>query len=271
MARTVTKPVQALAAGLERLGQRDFSARLPIGSHDELGALAADFNRIAAELERTTVSKGELEHLAGQLLTAQEDERRRIARELHDSVTQQLAGLAIEAGQLARLPEQEWTRRQEGLARIKEQAGRLSGEVHRLSRHLHPALLEDLGLIAALEQECRAFFERGGPPVEFEAVGEFVTLRKEAQLVLYRIAQEALRNVEKYGAAENVTLRLERGAEGSVVLTVRDDGRGFDPAAPEWRRGLGLTSMEERVRPLGGRVSVVSRPGAGTEVTVWLS
>jgi len=269
LARSVTEPIQALAGGLERLGNRDFTTSLAQKSRDEIGQLAASFNRIATELARTTVSKEELEHLAGQLLTAQEDERRRIARELHDGVTQQLASLAIEAGQLARLPEDDSARQREGLARIREQAGRLSDDVHRLSRNLHPALLDDLGLVAAIEQECRGFFERGGPPVDFEQKGDLGDLRKEVQVALYRIAQEALRNIEKHGAAQNVSLTLERA--GRVHLRVADDGRGFDAQSPEWRRGLGLTSMEERVRPLGGHVEVHSRPGQGTEVNVWVN
>jgi signal transduction histidine kinase len=269
LAGTLTRPIQALADGAERLGQRDFSTRLPVESRDEIGQLAASFNRMADELARTTVSKEELELLAGQLLTAQEDERGRIARELHDGVTQELASLAIEAGQLAHLPESESARRSQGLARIKAQAGRLSGDVHRLSRNLHPALLDDLGLVAAIEQECRGFFDRGGPPVELECQGDFADLRKEAQIVLYRITQEALRNIEKHGGAENVSLRLER--TDRVHLRILDDGRGFDTASPESRRGLGLTSMQERVRPLLGHVEVRSSPGAGTEINVWVS
>lgn len=268
LARTVTRPIQALAAGLDRLGHRDFSAQVALEGRDEIGQLAASFNRIAAVLARTTVSKEELENLAGQLLTAQEDERRRIARELHDGVTQQLAGLAIEAGQLVRLPEHDSKRLSEGLARIREQAGRLSDDVHRLSRNLHPALLDDLGLVAAIEQECRSFFERGGPPVDFEQRGNLVDLPKAVQIALYRIAQEALHNIEKHGSAHNVGLLLE--GNGRVHLRVTDDGRGFDVQSPEWRRGLGLTSMEERVRPLGGQVEVKSQPGHGTEVDVWI-
>jgi len=268
LARSVTRPLQALAEGTQRLGRREFSTRLPVTSRDELGQLAASFNRMAEELAQTTVSKEELEHLAGQLLTAQEDERRRIARELHDDVTQRMAAVAIEAGQLEHLPESENERRRRGLQRIKEHMGRLSDEIHRLSRNLHPGVLDDLGLVVAVEQECRAFFERGGAPVEFEHTGDLEGLGRESQLVLYRIVQEALRNVEKHAAAESVTVKLER-SEG-VRLRVRDDGRGFDQTSPQWRRGLGLTSMEERVRPLGGWVLAHSAPGRGTEIEVWL-
>ncbi|MBZ2183409.1 MAG: HAMP domain-containing protein [Bryobacter sp.] len=269
LAGTLTRPIRALAAGLDRLGHRDFSTTLKMGGRDEIGQLGASFNRIARELARTTVSKEELERLAGQLITAQEDERRRIARELHDGVTQQLASLTIEASILGRLPLEDGVRRAEGLARIREQAARLTDDVHRLSRNLHPALLDDLGLAAAVEQECRGFFDRGGPPVDFECSGDFTGLRREVQIALYRIAQEGLRNIEKHGGAQNVSLRLEK--TDRIHLRIVDDGRGFEMNAPDWRRGLGLRSMEERVRLLGGKVEVKSQPGKGTEVDVWVS
>lgn len=268
LARLVTRPVLALAEGAQRLGQGDFSHRLPVERNDEIGHLAKSFNRMAQNLERTTVSKQELENLAGQLLTAQEDERRRIARELHDDVTQRMAAVAIEAGQLERLPASEVARLKLGLNRIKEHMGQLSSDIHRLSYNLHPAVLEDLGLIAAIEQESRAFFERGGPPVEFEHSGELTSLPHETQLVVYRLIQEALRNVEKHTQAETVRLKLEKN--DGVLLRVTDDGCGFDALSPTWRRGLGLTSMEERVRQLGGRLDVRSQPGRGTEIEAWL-
>jgi methyl-accepting chemotaxis protein len=269
LAGTLTRPIRALAAGLDRLGHRDFSTSLKLEGRDEIGQLGASFNRIAGELARTTVSKEELERLAGQLITAQEDERRRIARELHDGVSQQLASLTIEASILSRLPQDASGMRAEGLARIKEQSARLSDDVHRLSRNLHPALLDDLGLAAAVEQECRSFFDRGGPPVDFECSADFGGVRQEVQIALYRIAQEGLRNIEKHGGAQNVILRLEK--TDRIHLRIVDDGRGFDTSAPDWRRGLGLRSMEERVRLLGGQVEVKSQPGKGTEVDVWVN
>lgn len=268
LARSVSRPVRALADGAAHIGQGNFSHRLPVETKDEIGQLASSFNHMAETLARTTVSKEELAHLAGQLLTAQEDERRRIARELHDDLTQRMAAIAIEAGQLERLPESEVTRRRAGLTRIKQHMGQLSDDIHRISRRLHPAVLDDLGLIAAIEQECRAFFERGGPPVEFEPTGDLASVRPETQIAIYRLVQEALRNVEKHAQAENVHLRID-GHEG-VRLRIADDGRGFDAQSPTWRRGLGLTSMEERSRQLGGHFTARSKPGQGTEIEVWL-
>lgn len=265
MARSVTRPVLALAEGAERLGHRDFSTRLPVSSVDEIGQLAASFNRMAEKLEQTTVSKEELERLAGRLITAQEDERSRIARELHDDLTQRLAVVAIEAGRLEQSPEGQ----REGLARIKQQMAQLSDTVHGMSRSLHPAMLDDLGLTAAIEAECRAFFERGGAPVDVETDGHCDGLQKATQLALYRIVQEGLRNVQKHAEAERVQIQLQRTAD-EVHLSIRDNGRGFNRADPAWRAGLGLASMEERARWLGGRFAVESAPREGTRIDVWL-
>lgn len=263
LARSVTEPVLELARAARRMGQRDFSFRLPADRRDEIGQLADSFKRMAEELERTTVSKSELEALAGRLITAQEEERQRVARELHDDITQRLAALAIDAGTLAQSADPEKLRG--GLERVKLEMAQLSRDIHGLSRRLHPKLLDDLGLVAAIEAECRAVFDRGGPVMEFVAQGEWTDLPKPVALALFRIVQESLRNIEKHAGAEEGAIRLER--EGMWAhLTVQDAGRGFAERTP----GLGLASMEERARLLAGRFAVESKPGEGTRVEVWL-
>lgn len=269
LARSVTRPVTRLAEGAHQLGDRNFDFRLPVTSNDEIGKLAADFNRMAEALQQTTVSKDELRELAGRLITAQEDERRRVARELHDDLTQRLAAVAIETGNLARLPDTETGAWRDGLETIRRRMAQLSDEVHRLSRRLHPAMLDDLGLVAAIESECRGFFEAGGPPVDIETSGSFDGLAPDTQLALYRIVQESLRNIRRHAAAESVRIQLAR-ADSGISVEIRDDGRGFDRSSPDWHAGLGLASMEERVRLLGGRIQVSSAPGKGTVTEVWL-
>jgi signal transduction histidine kinase len=258
LARSVTKPILALAGAAGRIGRRDFEARIPVASNDEIGQLAASFNRMAEDLQRTTVSKEELEVLAGRLMSAQEDERTRIARELHDDLSQRLAAAAIELGRLQRVAPE--------LGRIKEHIAQLSEDVHGLSRRLHTSTLDDIGLVAAVEAECRSFFERGGPPVEFSAEGDFDALRRDVQLALYRIVQEALRNIQRHSGASDVNVQLRRTAD-SVELEIRDNGRGFDLGDRSWRRGVGLASMEERANLLGGHCTIESKPGAGTQIT----
>lgn len=257
LARSVTRPLQELAEAAARFGRRQFGDRLEATSRDELGDLARSFNSMADELERTTVSKEELQALAGQLITAQEDERRRIARELHDDLTQRMAVVAIEAGRL----------NDPAAARIRDHMAQLSREIHGLSRRLHPALLDDLGLVAAVENEGRALFERGGPLVELSAEGDGRDLPQPIELALFRIVQEGLRNVEKHAQASTVRIVLDRVA-GDAHLILEDDGRGFDRNAPGWHAGIGLASIQERARLLAGVVQINSRPDAGTRIEV---
>lgn len=266
LAGSVTRPLQALTEGTERLAGADFSTRLEPQSNDEFGQLAHAFNRMASELDRTTVSRAEYRELAGRLITAQEDERRRVGRELHDDLTQRLAAVAIQAGLLEQRSTDATAR--EAAARVKDSIARLSGDVHALSRRLHPSILDDLGLVAALEQECRAFFERGGPPVEFSSAGDWSSASAPVQLALYRIVQEALHNIHKHAGADHVAIRLEQLPTGEAALTVTDDGRGFDRAAADWRPGVGLASMQERARLLGGGCTVRSAPARGTTLEV---
>jgi PAS domain S-box-containing protein len=219
------------------------------------------------DAERTLRHKQqELETLAARLITAQEEERSRLARELHDDLTQRLAVVAIEAGSLQR-DFASGDERHERLQRIKKEMARLSEDVHRLSRSLHPSLLNDLGLAAAIEFECRAHFERGGAPVEFGSEGALDSIPKSAQLAVFRIVQEALRNVQKHSSADEVRIVLKR-MRSILELTIVDNGRGFDRDDPDWRPGVGLASMEERARLLGGSFRVESSPGSGTKIKV---
>jgi PAS domain S-box-containing protein len=223
------------------------------------------------EYRNTTIAlkqkQQELELLAGRLIKAQEEERTRVARELHDDLTQRLAAVAIEAGRLQNLTSSGPPAWREGLENIKQQMARLSTDVHGLSRRLHPSSLDDLGLVAALESECRSFFERGGPPVDLQVKDLPPALDKDVELALYRIAQEALRNVAKHAHAAQVWLTLE-GAGNEVIMTIRDDGTGFERSHPRHGPGLGLASMEERTRLLGGVFSLASAPGRGTSLQV---
>lgn len=266
---SVTRPVLALAAVARRLGRGERGSRMPVRGRDEIAQLAADFNRMSDDLARTSVSRDEFQALAGRLITAQEDERKRVARELHDDFTQRLAAAAIEAGVLERSAADAPQSVRAALAKLKQELALISDEVHSLSRRLHPAMLDDLGLAAAIEGECRAVFERGGPLVDLRIEGDFTSVSKDAQLALYRITQEALRNIHKHAGSADAELSLVRTAAG-VELTVRDHGQGFDRHHPGWHPGLGLASMEERARLLGGRLQVESRVGSGTTIRVWL-
>ncbi|MCW5966357.1 MAG: HAMP domain-containing protein [Bryobacterales bacterium] len=282
LAGFVTEPVLRLAEGARRLGQRDFGVHLPVTSYDELGELAEAFNRMATDLDRTTVSRdeldianhelrskrAELEVLAERLIQAQEVERARLARELHDDFTQRIAALAIRAGRLKNLEgEARMAALQVELEAIQKGLSRLGDDVHGLSRRLHPSILDELGLVAAIESECRGFFERGGPVVDFQHSGDFAGLPPDTQRSFYRIVQESLRNIFRHADATEVEIQL-RHHPGACSLSIRDNGRGFQRDDPDWKAGIGLVSMGERARLLGGTCDIASSPGEGTTITI---
>jgi PAS domain S-box-containing protein len=207
-----------------------------------------------------------LRKLAAKLLHAQEEERRRIAREMHDDWTQRLAVLGIDLAKLEKhlgAPETALPL----LRTIQEQLVGLSEDVHALSRQLHPSILDDLGLVEALRSECASFSRREGIAIVYRPEEMPTTLPKGVALCVYRVAQEALRNVAKHAAVNEARVSLI--ATGSELwLRVQDKGVGFDPAEVRTEPGLGLSSMEERVRLIGATLSVTSAPGQGTTVEV---
>jgi signal transduction histidine kinase len=205
--------------------------------------------------------------LAGRLLTAHEDERRRLARDLHDDVTQRLARLAIDAGRMERDTEGRYA---DGAARgVREELVRLSEDVHALSYRLHPSVLDDLGLAEGLKAECGRLSRQASIPVKIEVADVPPKLPRDPSLCLFRIAQEALRNVVRHAHARAVTVSLSPLGRG-LQLTVHDDGRGFDASRREREPSLGQVSMRERVRLVGGWLRIESVPGRGTIVTAWV-
>ena len=207
-----------------------------------------------------------LRQLAAKLLSSQEEERRRIAREMHDDWTQRLAILGIDT---ARLETHLGTRELALplLHAIREQLVSLSEDVHALSRQLHPAILDDLGLVEALRSECAGFARREEIAVDYRPGQLPATVSTDVALCLYRVAQEALRNVAKHAATTEVCVTLNAiGPE--VVLRIEDRGVGFDPENERTQPGLGLSSMAERVTLVHGRFSVAAAVGRGTTIEV---
>lgn len=209
----------------------------------------------------------EAEGLAGRLVTAHEDERRRLARELHDDVTQRLAGLAIAAADLEGRTRAVDTGR--AAHSIREGLVELGEDVHALSYRLHPSVIEDLGLVEAMRIECDRVAQHGALHVNFETRDVPRKLPADAALCLFRVAQEALRNVERHAHANRVDISVGREA-GGLALAVRDNGAGFDAASQGARASLGLASMRERVRLVGGSLHIESAQGAGTALTAWI-
>ncbi len=224
-------------------------------------------NRRRLHLSRAALrrSEGEARDLSGRLIHSQEDERARLARELHDDMTQRLALLAIDAGQGERKAMSE----ADGatLRGLREELVRLSEDVHALSYRLHPSTLRDLGLIDALKAECDRFARHEAIPVRVEARDVPDDLPEDVALCLFRITQEALRNVARHARATRVDVSLRREGD-SLHLAIADDGRGFDPERDRSATSLGLASMGERARLAGGTFDMLSSPGRGTTVRV---
>jgi signal transduction histidine kinase len=212
-------------------------------------------------------AEGEAMTLSGRLITAHEDERRWLARELHDDITQRLAGLAIDA---ARLSAAELSPADiEARRSIRGGLVQLSEDVHDLSYRLHPSVLDDLGLVEALKAECERVARVESIQVNVQADRLPQSMPKEVALGIYRVAQEALRNVARHAKASMVELSLAL-SEGGLLLTITDNGRGFDPGAPARRPSVGHASMRERIRSLGGKLDIQSTPGMGSTVVAWV-
>jgi PAS domain S-box-containing protein len=246
-------------------------------AHDQLEARVrkrtaelADTNRsLTDEIARRERAEADRRELQQQLTTAQEDERRRIARELHDQMGQHLTalGLGLKVVKDATPDSSPMRDRLEGLQALTDLIGR---EVHQLALRLRPTALDDLGLQAALANYAEGWSERSGIEVDFHGAGlDGVRLPALIETALYRVVQEALTNVLKHSAARRVSVVLQR-SPGQAVAVVEDDGRGFDvdsdPATGTAERRLGLLGMRERVALVGGTLTVESDVGRGTTV-----
>jgi PAS domain S-box-containing protein len=209
----------------------------------------------------------QLQELTAGLLTAQEDASRALARELHDRFSQELSAVGT---QLYSLQEQvsDNGALSYQLRELGKQVARLAEDIHRTSRELHPGVLEDLGLAPALEDECDAFEQRTGISTLLNTEHAPSSIRKDISLCLYRIAQESLTNIAKHAAGVRVARVILSEDSGEAVLRVEDDGSGFEVQDARKKGGLGLISMEERVRLVGGSVTLRSEGGKGSVVEV---
>jgi two-component system sensor histidine kinase UhpB len=261
--RLALQPLEMLERSAARVQAGDLDARAPVSpmADRELEQLTRTFN---GSLDAAAAYRARLREVAARALYAAEEERKRIARELHDETAQLLAALLIRIRVLRNADPEALERLLDDMRR--EIGAALEG-VRRFARGLRPPALDELGLVPAIESHVRSVSETGDVRVRLEAEAVDGALTPEAELAVYRIVQEALSNVVRHAAATLATVRLRREGE-QLVVTVEDDGRGFDAARV--RRadsgGLGLFGMSERAAYLGGRVEVKSTPGAGTRV-----
>ncbi|MCU1261822.1 MAG: integral rane sensor signal transduction histidine kinase, partial [Bryobacterales bacterium] len=211
-------------------------------------------------------SRNALSELSARLLDAQEEERRSISRELHDEVGQSLGALLVDVGRLATMLPPEDAGIQDQIGKIKFTAERSVNSVRNIALLLRPSMLDDLGLLAAVEWQGREVSRRTEMEVEIESEGVSETLAEDYKICIYRVTQEALNNAARHSGARHAWVKIEQNG-AAITVSIRDDGRGFDP---QRTRGLGLLGMEERARRLGGTLHVESKPGEGTTIRVEL-
>jgi len=267
----LVQPIDRLVEAVGRIGAGQFEARAPIWWPDEIGRLAAAFNRMAESLQRyrqeVEKKEGARRALIEKIVYAQEEERKAISRELHDQLGQSLLALLLRVQALSSTGGDLSALRQDMETRIES----LIEEVRRLSWGMRPSILDDYGLDSALARYVEETAEHSGLAIDYQYIGppDRHRLPGRVEVTLYRIAQEALTNSVRHANASRVsTVVLQTSSE--VTLVVEDDGRGFDAEAVQrdTQACLGLTSMRERAELLGGTCIIESRPGSGTTLRV---
>ncbi|MES2176645.1 MAG: sensor histidine kinase [Gemmatimonadota bacterium] len=257
------QPLNDLEATATRLSTGDMSARVPASvlADRDMARVGTTLNAL---LDRLTEDRARERQLAALVISAQDEERARVARELHDSTAQILTAVMLQLGAAAR--ESTSPPLDARIATLRELTAEALEEVRSMSHTMHPRVLDDLGLAAALEWLARKTGAQEPLDVHVAAVELDPPLSPPLAAALYRVAQEALRNVARHADARHVNVRLRRERE-VVLLEVGDDGRGFDVASAEKRRpGMGLFSMRERIGLVNGHLLVKSAPGQGTTV-----
>jgi signal transduction histidine kinase len=286
--RLILRRLDDLAAGIARFGQGEELPPSIVGvapaAGDEIGRLLSTFQTMAGKVEARSVENRVLsEHLQRQsaargellkrLTTVQEDERKRIARELHDNLGQLLGGLALRLEAIERLAATDTAQTAEQLIEAQNIVTQATNQMYDLILDLRPSVLDDLGLAAALRSHAQRSVNGSGLQVEFEMSGLNGRLPPELETIIYRTFQEALSNVIRHAGATQVRVNLGRHSHG-LIGRIDDNGRGFDPATVQQNAneasGLGLLGMQERLAQCGGRLEIQSQPEQGTALTIYI-
>jgi signal transduction histidine kinase len=307
LVRRLVRPVQGLTRACQEIASGNLDVPVPVADPDEIGTLAVAFEemrvrtkearaqvvadqseleqRVARRTEELTESRGQLlaankmlqekeegrRLLLRQVIDAQEEERCRIGRELHDETSQALAALSIGLETATVAPASRVAEVKARLEPLKGLAGDMLAEIQRMIRDLRPSVLDDLGLISAIDWYAEVRLKSMGVRVEWEVRGEERRLATEIETVAFRLAQEAISNAARHANPTRVRLSLTFGTD-ALMLRVEDDGRGFDSsqvlADPIGAGAYGLAGMNERLELLGGQLAIESSPGAGTVVQV---
>jgi signal transduction histidine kinase len=267
----LTNPILALVQAAQSVGRGDLSQKVERWADDEIGSLADAFNIMTDDLRHAEEARTERDRLRAQLLErvilAQEDERKRISRELHDETGQALTALMVGLRAVRdHCPDPAIRAR---ATELRELASQTLDEVHNLALELRPSVLDDLGLVAALDHYVADYSQRYEIQVDFAVSGiEPNRLPAPIEIALYRIIQESLTNVGRHAEATTASVLIEV-RNSRVITIIEDNGRGFDPSKNEGTRTkLGLYGMQERVKLLGGSFTIESTAGSGTSIFI---
>ena len=282
MSRLVITRLEGVAKTLGRFGKGQLGIRLPADNPDEIGRLAVAFNEMGNNIQSEEAKNRQLsaevrtqstrqQDLLKRLISAQEDERRNVAHDLHDGIGQDLAGLAVSLQGI----EQLWSDPPEPVRRhllqVRKRIAEMTERAYEMIINLRPTALDDLGLVPALRAHAERVLKDSDIPFTLEAGELKDRLPGETEITLFRIIQEALNNIVRHAQASRVRISLavvDGVLEGEVV----DDGRGFEPESVpvdgSGPRGLGLLGMQERSSLCGGTLAILSRPGAGTRIRI---
>jgi len=222
---------------------------------------------VIADITERKMAEEALASVSRRLIGAQEQERMRIARELHDDINQRIAMLSFELDQLQQSSAPSGPEHQSRVKEVQKRLLELGIEVQAISHRLHSSKLEYLGLVVACRSFCKEVADRQKVTVDFTATDVPRDVPQEVSLCLFRVLQESLNNAIKYSGVQHFEVRIQ-GSLGEIQLTVHDDGAGFDAESAMSSQGLGLISMRERVSLVNGTMSIISKPGGGTEVSV---
>ena len=265
LSRFITAPINSLVDSAQAIAAGHLDTRAPVTTGDELAKLARSFNEMADGLQEKEQLRASLLH---QVITAQEAERKRLSRELHDETAQALTSLIVSMRVLAGKATDEQQRLL--LLNARDVASELLLDIRNMAVELRPTALDDLGLAAAMRKYVADFQERFGITVQFSADSDMPMLDSDLSVTLYRIMQESLTNAARHSGASSVEIRLQ-ATQDSIRLEIRDNGKGMPSSELERalrEKRLGIFGMQERVELCSGQFSLESSPGSGALISV---
>jgi len=265
ISKRITRPIIQLKEAALKVGKGQYDIDVPVRSNDEIGALTQAFNSMSVQIkEKTRELQSERTGRLRSVIDAEEKERQRLSREIHDGIGQSLIAHKLRLESLLYMNDPEI---KDQIRVLKDQFNITIDEIRRISNNLMPSVLEIFGITLALKNLCEETEEHGAMEILFKTTGELEEINTKTKTYLYRIAQEALNNILKHSRAKEVTFTLSRSKD-IVTFILRDDGIGFDVEDAAFEKGNGLHNMRERVALMQGTISILSSVGEGTTIII---